>query len=221
MMKTTQLVAFGPVACAIVFSTFPIPSIADINVCVENGVKIFRSYPCKGGVSPKTTYRSFVPERATPSTRKYIQRKDIYGQVPRQSMQPILQGRQGGNNFIGAHAESSIRLGGNGAVGMGDPAEMSIRPSSQGGMVTGGPLSGSIMPGGAGGMVIGGPLGGSILPGHEGGMVVGGPAAGSIWPGSQGGMVIGGPLGGSIVPGSEGGMVIGGPMGGSIMPGRQ
>ncbi len=46
---------------AIVAAFTPGHSAAEVNVCIENGTKIFRSAPCKGTAKPIATYKSRAP----------------------------------------------------------------------------------------------------------------------------------------------------------------
>ncbi|MFA7281836.1 MAG: hypothetical protein WC100_17260 [Sterolibacterium sp.] len=176
-------------------------SFADVNVCIENGVKYFRSDPCYGGIKPIATYHSTVKERPTPArqayARPYMPAKNSKGQA-RAGISQVLNYPSG---------IEPIYSNGSGLIGQQ--------------AVTRGSLDGTIMPGREGGMIIGGSFNGSFLPGSKGGVVVGGPLHGSIWPGSEGGMVHGGPLNGSFVPGNQGGVIIGGPLDGSIWIGNQ
>lgn len=203
----------------LIFATFfSGSSIADTNLCIENGTKVIRSGPCKGGVTPEATYRTIVTKRLLPAARTYVQPNRISERKIPQTMPPVSIDSQEdgysqeGDDFSQPFNQPAIiqPMNANGLSTSGQ----------HGGMVTGGSLSGSILPGSQGGMVIGGPLNGSILPGSQGGMVIGGPVSGTIWPGSQGGMIHGGPLSGSIIPNDEGGMIIGGPFSGAILPPR-
>lgn len=198
----------------LIFATFfSGSSIADTNLCIENGAKVIRSGPCKGGVTPKATYRTIVTKRLLPTARTYVQPNRSTERKNPQSMAPMSIDSQEGEGY----SQSSNQQDLNQPMIANDLSTT----GQHGGMVTGGSLSGSILPGSQGGMVIGGPLNGAILPGSQGGMVIGGPVSGTIWPGSEGGMIHGGPLSGSIIPSDEGGMIIGGPFSGTILPPRQ
>ena len=185
---------------------------ADVNVCIENGAKIFRSDPCKGTAKPIATYKSLAPVVPMPPQRRVARPNGI----PSQTHSPTAQQPYANRQPRVIYGQPSYRSGNTEQPGL-----VGSTPLTQGsGMVAGGSLDGSIWPNRQGGMIHGGPLSGSIIPGSEGGMVIGGPLSGTIWPGGSGGMIHGGPLSGSIVPGNEGGMIHGGPFSGSIIPPR-
>ena len=50
----------------------PSLSVAEVNVCVENGTKIIRSAPCKGTAKPIATYKSLAPVVPMPPDRKSV-----------------------------------------------------------------------------------------------------------------------------------------------------
>ncbi len=196
---------------SIVAAVAPGVSTADVNVCIENGAKIFRSDPCKGTSKPIATYKSLSPVVPMPPQRRLAR---PFGS-PSQTYSPMAQQPSANRQARVIYGQSSYRSDNTEQPGLVDST-----PLRQGsGMVTGGSLDGSIWPNRQGGMIHGGPLSGSIIPGSEGGMVIGGPLSGTILP-SGGGMIHGGPLSGSIVPGSEGGIIHGGPFSGSIIPPR-
>lgn len=216
---------FAQVIILIFATFFSGSSIADTNICIENGTKVIRSGPCKGGVTPKATYRAIVTKRLLPAAKTYVQPNRISERKNPQTMPPMsIDSQEDGYSQKDGYSQEGNDFN----QPFNQPAiiqPMNTNGSSttgqHGGMVTGGSLSGSILPGSQGGMVVGGPLNGSILPGSQGGMVIGGPVSGTIWPGSEGGMIHGGPLSGSIIPSDEGGMIIGGPFSGTILPPRQ
>lgn len=202
MMKT-MLRQLNNTYLIILIALIPSISNAEVNVCVENGVKVFRSTPCKGNVQPQATYISHTVRIFEPANRpiENVRRPNPYtldrNSNTDQSEEDSTQYSPPNNNT--------------------PPPSLTNSPPV---MVSGGNLNGSMWPGSQGGMIIGGPLSGSILPDENGGIVVGGPSSGSIWPGGNGGMVTGGTMSGSIIPGKEGGMIIGGPYNGSIIPPR-
>lgn len=203
---------FAQVIILIFATFFSGSSIADTNLCIENGAKVIRSGPCKGGVTPEATYRAIVTKRLLPAARTYVQPNRISERKIPQTMLPMS---------IDSQEDDYSQPFNQPAIIQPIIANDLSTTGQHGGMVAGGSLGGSILPGSQGGMVIGGPLNGSILPGSQGGMVIGGPVSGTIWPGSEGGMIHGGPLSGSIIPSDEGGMIIGGPFSGTILPPRQ
>lgn len=187
------------------------PARADIFVCVEDGAKVMRSEPCKGGLKPKAVYPSASPVSNAPAS---------VSRAPNRTFRP-----QGGR--LDSTTGRYRRIPGNSPQYAADESGDSVAPTVfpqrapiGGSLAIGDGLNGTIFPGRQGGMIHGGPLSGTILPGPQGGIVLGGPAAGSIWPGEQGGMVLGGPMSGSIIPSHEGGMIHGGPFSGSILPPR-
>jgi hypothetical protein len=188
-------------------------SIADVNVCIENGVKVIRTDPCKGGVKPKVTYRSPPIERFAPATRAYVPPNRIAGRGTSDPTTPILIHGQVGSQYSQRPNQPNI-------IEPNSPGGTGANSQHGGGTALGGSLNGSIWPDRQGGMIHGGPLSGSIIPGSEGGMIHGGPLSGTFFPGGEGGMIHGGPLSGSIMPGNEGGMIHGGPFSGTILPPR-
>lgn len=79
------------VASTVGFS--PVSS-ADINVCIERGVKIIRSYPCKDGVKPKSTYPGVSIEQLPPSARRNEKTTKPAKQVVPYRGQPLLSNEQ-------------------------------------------------------------------------------------------------------------------------------
>jgi len=182
----------------------PLHSNAVVNICIENGNKVYRSSPCKNNATPKASYRSKTAVTSNSSrVNALIQIQNSASKL--QAIPPKTLGRIYSNT---SSSQSMLS------------ANQAYSNSSLNGTILGGNLNGTIWPDRNGGMIIGGPLSGSIMPGNEGGMIIGGPASGTIFPGESGGMIIGGSLSGSIMPGNEGGMIIGGPFNGSIVSPR-
>lgn len=84
------------VIIAITFTAFSGLSIADVNVCVENGRKVIRSGPCSAGIAPKESFRSPAQPSSVPASRAYVQSNTVSGRMVRGVANPTSTYEQAG-----------------------------------------------------------------------------------------------------------------------------